>query len=366
MDLAGRKTPLYDRHVALGARMIEFAGYIMPVQYKGILEEHRTCRKTGGIFDLTHMGEFMVEGPGALETVENLVTNHVGDLVDGQIHYTPMCTDTAGIVDDLLVYKFNPEKFMMVVNAANLNKDWKWLETHNPGNAVLTNRSYEIALIAVQGRIAEPLLAPMTDLSLVNIPYYHFGSGKVIGLPAIVSRTGYTGEDGFEIYCENKHATAIWDALMEKGVPMGLAPVGLGARDTLRLEMKMCLYGNDIDETTNPLEAGLGWTVKLDKGHPFIGDHALLAIKQQGLTRKLVGFEVLGEGIVRHGMDCYTDSVRAGTVTSGTMSPSLNRVIGLAYLPKASSEVGTEFSVDIRSRMTKCVVVKTPFYKRDY
>lgn len=366
MEAEAKHTALYDRHVALGARMIPFAGYMMPVQYTGIIEEHIACRKTGGIFDLTHMGEFFVEGPGALETVESLVTNNVGALVDGQILYTPMLTESAGIVDDLLVYRFNSNKFMLVVNAANLAKDWAWLTSHNPGNAKLTNSSDAISLIAVQGRIAEKLVGMLTDLALANIKYYHFAEGKVLGTDCIVSRTGYTGEDGFEIYCANKDAVAIWDTLMEKGTPMALTPVGLGARDTLRMEMKLCLYGNDIDETTNPLEAAIGWTVKLDKGHGFNGDQALLRIKQQGLTRKLIGFEVLDKGVVRHGMDCYVNGMKVGHVTSGSLAPSLGKMLGMAYLPVENSAVDQQFEVELRGRMIKCVVVKTPFYKRDY
>ncbi|MFZ5434657.1 MAG: glycine cleavage system aminomethyltransferase GcvT [Calditrichota bacterium] len=362
-----KKTALTDTHRALGAKMVEFAGYEMPIQYVSIRNEHLRVRATVGVFDVSHMGEFFVTGPDREAFVDRLTVNNVKTLSVGQVQYSAMCLPHGGIVDDLLVYRF-PDKIMMVVNGANVKKDWDWVVSNKTGNVQLEDRTEEITLLAIQGRNAGEVIQPLTETKLSDIKYYWFMEGKVAGVPAIISRTGYTGEDGFELYFANKDAVTIWNALFNSGKKFEIEPIGLGARDSLRLEMKMCLYGNDIDETTHPLEAGLGWITKLDAGD-FIGRDKIVEFKQAGLKRKLVGIEVEGAGFPRHGYPLYAagdNSTVIGHVTSGTVSPSLNKGIALGYVPVNLSSIGTELQMDCRGRMFTAHVVKTPFYQRPY
>jgi aminomethyltransferase len=364
---AVKSTALTEIHRKLGAKMVEFAGYEMPVQYTSIRAEHLRVRSTVGVFDVSHMGEFYVTGPDREAFVDSVTVNDVKGLALGQVHYSCMCLPHGGIVDDLLVYRF-PEKYMLVVNASNHDKDWNWLNQNLKGNVQLTDHTDEITLLAVQGRDAVPLLQKLTDTKLSEIKYYWFAEGKIAGRPAIISRTGYTGEDGFEIYHANKDALTIWNALFETGKQYQIEPIGLGARDSLRLEMKMALYGNDIDETTNPLEAGLGWITKLNKGE-FVGKQALLDAKSAGLKRKLVGLEVEGAGFPRHGYSILSangGSQVIGVVTSGTVSPMLNKGIASGYVPTDLSAIGSEVKLDCHGRVFPARVVKTPFYQRPY
>jgi aminomethyltransferase len=361
-----KKTALTDIHRQLGAKMVEFAGFEMPVQYASIRAEHLRVRTTVGVFDVSHMGEFFVTGPDREAFVDHVTINDVKALSFGQVQYSAMCKPHGGIVDDLLVYRF-PDHIMLVVNASNMEKDFAWLMENKRGNVQLANRSDEITLLAVQGCKAYPLLKKLTETDLTQIKYYWFVEGKVAGAPAIISRTGYTGEDGFEIYFANRDAVTMWNALFEAGKEFDLEPIGLGARDSLRLEMKMCLYGNDIDETTHPLEAGLGWITKLNKGD-FIGREKILEAKQAGLKRKLVGMETGAGCFPRHGYAVLhkgTDK-NIGTVTSGTVSPCLNKGIAMGYVPVELSEIGSEVKVDCRGRVFPAHVVKTPFYQRPY
>jgi len=361
-----KKTALYEVHKQLGAKMVEFAGYWMPIQYRGIFEEHKRVRTTVGVFDVSHMGEFLFRGDSALDFLQFMTTNDVAKLHVHQAQYSTMCYENGGIVDDLIVYRL-PDGYMMVVNAANIKKDWTWLAEHRPDGVEMINRSEELSLIAVQGRYAEATLQKITDLDLSQIKYYWLDEGKVAGVDAVVSRTGYTGEDGFEVCVAREQTVPVWEAIFEAGAEYDIEPVGLGARDTLRLEMKYCLYGNDIDETTNPLEAGLGWIVKLKKGD-FIGRDALLRVKEEGLKRKLVGFEVEGRAFPRHGYKILdeTGRVELGYVTSGTFSPMLQKSIGMGYVSIDYAEVGTPLLVDVRGRRAKGQIVETPFYKRPY
>jgi aminomethyltransferase len=359
------KTALNEIHRELGAQLVEFAGYEMPLKYTSINEEHTTVRDKVGLFDLSHMGEFLLSGPKAAAFVDYLVTNRVANLEPGEIVYSPMCYPDGGIVDDLLIYRLAADELMLVVNAANIDKDWEWVREHLPAEGVeARNLSRETTLIAVQGPLAEEVLAAVTALDLSAIPFYGWVRGAVAGAPELlVSRTGYTGEDGFEIYLPNEHAETVWRALWPVNTDRGGAAIGLGARDTLRLEMKYCLYGNDIDKTTNPLEAGLKWTVKLKKDD-FIGKEALQRVKAEKVSRKLICFEMQERGIARHGAECYDEEGGAiGHVTSGTMSPSLGKAIGLAYLSRGHTKSGSGFLVDIRGKHRRAVVVKPPFYQ---
>ncbi len=357
-----QRTPLYELHRELGAKLIDFGGWEMPVQYAGILEEHRAVRERVGLFDVSHMGEFDVTGRDALAYLQWMTPNDVGKLADGRIHYTGFLTPQGTFVDDLLVYRRSPDDYLLVVNAGNTPKDFAWATEHARGDVRITDRSADYALIAVQGPKAAALLARVASPDPSDLPYYGFRDTKVCGAPALVSRTGYTGEDGFEVYCRPGDAPRLFRALLDEGKADGAAPCGLGARDTLRLEAKMALYGNDIDDTVTALEADLGWIVKMSKGD-FLGRDALAAQKQAGLTRKLVGFEMVDRGIARHGYPAKT-AAGPGLVTSGTHSPTLGRPIGLALLPTAATAVGTEFHVDIRGRDAAARVVPTPFYKR--
>ncbi len=357
-----KRTPLYDLHRELGAKLIDFGGWEMPVQYSGILEEHRAVRERVGLFDVSHMGEFDVTGKGALAYLQWMTPNDVAKLADGRIHYSAFLTEQGTFVDDLLVYRRAEDSYLLVVNAGNTPKDFAWATEHARGEVRIADRSSDYALIAVQGPKAAALLARVCAPDPSDLPYYGFRDTKVCGAAALVSRTGYTGEDGFEIYCRPEDASRLFRALLDEGRGEGAAPCGLGARDTLRLEAKMALYGNDIDDTVTALEADLGWIVKLSKGD-FLGRAALAAQKQAGLPRKLVGFEMVDRGIARHGYPTKTPA-GPGIVTSGTHSPTLGRPIGLALLPLAATAVGTGFHVDIRGRDAAARVVPTPFYKR--
>ncbi|HXG44832.1 MAG TPA: glycine cleavage system aminomethyltransferase GcvT [Gemmatimonadales bacterium] len=357
-----KRTPLYDVHLALGARMVPFAGWEMPVQYPtGILAEHRAVREAVGIFDVCHMGEFEVTGPDRNAFVNRITSNDVAVLEPGQVQYSCLLNERGTIVDDCTVYRFD-DKLMLVVNAANIEKDWAHVVAHKRGaNVRLRNISAEVGLLAVQGPAAEALVQAHTALPLGELGYYRFETGQVAGVDCFLSRTGYTGEDGFEIYCRAAAVGRLWEALAGPGKAQ---PVGLGARDTLRLEVGYALYGNDIDETVTPFEAGLGWITKLDKGCPFVGEEALKIQKLNGVRRKLVGFRVVGRGIPRPGYPVLVDGAPVDVVRSGTMSPSLGYGIGTTYLPVRLAAPGTRFQVEIRGERVEAEVVKRPFYTR--
>jgi aminomethyltransferase len=360
-----RKTPLNAAHRELGAKMVPFGGWEMPVEYSGLIAEHLAVRKAAGLFDVSHMGEFEIEGPGALRFLQRVTANNVAKLAPGRAQYSALPTPNGAPVDDVIVLRRGEQRFFLIVNAANVDKDFRWLESQGPEGCQLRNRSDELALLALQGPRSPEILQGLTALELSSIAYYHFAEAEVAGHPATVSRTGYTGEDGFEICVENDRADALWRRLLEAGREQGLVPAGLGARDTLRLEARMCLYGNDMDETTTLVEAGLGWIVSLDEAKgDFIGRSVLEAQKKNGAPRKLVGFEVTGRGIARHGYGVHLGGNAVGPVTSGTYAPFLQKNIGLCYLPTAQAAVGTEFDVDIRGRRVPARVVPTPFYKR--
>jgi aminomethyltransferase len=352
-----KQTPLHDRHVALGAKMVPFAGFDMPVSYPtGITAEHRAVRERVGLFDVSHMGEFEITGPDRNAFVQRVTCNDVGELAPGQAQYSGLLTKQGTFVDDCLVYRFQ-DKIMMVVNAANIEKDWQHVVDQKMGNVRLRNISDEVALIAVQGPGAEQLLAGMTTLGVAMIPYYEFADGQVAGVQCFVSRTGYTGEDGFELYCRADDAPKLWDALVPHA-----QPAGLGARDTLRLEAGLRLYGQDIDDTTTPFEAGLSFIVKLEKGASFTGQEALKRQKLEGLKRRLVGFKVAEERVVaRPGMPVLVNGAQVDTVRSGTMTPTVGAAIGTTYLPLASTKAGTRFEIDIRGRRVPADVVRMPF-----
>jgi aminomethyltransferase len=356
-----RRTPLYAVHVAAGARMVPFGGWEMPVQYAGILEEHRTVRRAVGLFDVSHMGEFEVTGPDALATLQTLTTNDVAAVGVGQVQYSLLCNPTGGIVDDLTVYRLADDRFVLTVNASNIDTDWAWVTGHSRPGARWRNISAETALLALQGPRAEALLAELTDVDVKSLRYYHFAEGAVAGTRALVSRTGYTGEDGFELYVAARDAERLWRALLDGGRPAGIAPIGLGARDTLRLEMRYVLYGNDIDQTTNPLEAGLGWVVKPAKGD-FIGREAIEKVRAAGIRRRLVGFEMAERAVPRHGYRITKDGHPIGVVTSGSYGPSVDRSIGVGYVETAHASVGSELAVEVRGRPQAARVVKTPFH----
>ena len=355
-----KRTPLHDIHVALGAKIVPFAGYEMPVQYPtGITAEHKAVRTGAGLFDVSHMGEFFVRGPGAIAFVNYVTTNDVARLDVGQVHYSTILNERGTIEDDCLVYR-RKDHLMMVVNASNAAKDLAHISRHMDGfDATIEDVSDEIALLALQGPHAERILSTLTETDLPAIGYYHFAEGNVAGREAIISRTGYTGEDGFELYLRNEDAEHVWRALIDTGE---VTPAGLGARDSLRLEMGMALYGNDIDDTTTPLEANLGWLVKLKKGD-FVGRDALVAQKEKGIDRKLVGFTTTERSFPRHGYPVKFAGREYGQVRSGTMSPSLEIPIGTCYLPAAAATEGTAFAISIRGKDVPATVVKMPFYK---
>lgn len=358
-----KNTPFTDFHIASGAKMAEFAGYNMPISYTGINDEHLCVRQKAGIFDVSHMGQFIVRGDGAAQLVQKISSNDVLKLEEGEVQYSCLMNHQGGITDDMLVYRLPGNAFMLVVNAANIEKDWNWLLNENHENAELIDISDRTALLAVQGPLAAQILQPLTKMNLSEMKYYTFEKGIFAGFENIlVSATGYTGAGGFEIYFDNENAAAIWDVIMEKGTPFGLQPAGLGARDTLRLEKGYCLYGNDIDDTTTPLEAGLSWITKLKTDLPFIGRSELLSQQQSGVARKLVGFEMVQKGIPRHHYpitDLQGNAI--GVVTSGTFSPSLQKAIGMGYVPTAFAKAGTTINIDIRGKLTEARVVKMPF-----
>ena len=356
------RTPLYDVHKQLGARLVEFGGWEMPVQYSSIIDEHLTVRSNVGIFDLSHMGEIELRGPNSLSLIQKLITNDAAKLVDGQVLYTPMCTEAGGIVDDLLVYRFSTDRYMLVVNASNIEKGLKWIHAHSETGIEIENRSDETALVALQGQSAPRCLQPLTDVDLTALGYYRFMEGEVAGIPTIISRTGYTGEIGFELYVEAKHSEDLWAAVYGATDAIDGKPIGLGARDTLRLEARLCLYGNDIDEMTTPLEAGLRWTVAFDKAD-FIGREALVRQDSEGIKRRLVGFQMLDRSIARTDHDVYHKDRHVGEVTSGAPAPSLKYNIGLTYLPIEISRINTRIEVEIRGRRHPAKVVRTPFYQ---
>jgi aminomethyltransferase len=359
-----KRTPLYEQHVALGARLVEFGGWEMPVQYGGIIEEHRAVRTHAGLFDVSHMGEFKVEGPDALAFLQHLVPNDVSRLAINQALYTQLCLPDGGTVDDLIIYHLADNHYMLVVNAANIDKDFAWVEQQAKNFTVqVTNQSDTTALLALQGPEAQAILQPMTAVDLSTVRYYHCEPGIVDGINCIISRTGYTGEDGFELYCAPADAPKLWSDLLAAGKDRGLLPAGLGARDTLRLEAGYCLYGHELDELTNPLEASLGWTVKLNKDE-FIGRDALLKVKEQGPKRKLIGIEMIERGVCRGGYTLYEDDQHIGTLTSGAPSPTLNKNIGMGYIEASHAVAGKTVYVDIRGKRTAALIVALPFYKR--
>lgn len=359
-----KKTPLNEVSRELGGKMVEFGGWDMPVQFSGIIDEHTAVRERAGLFDVSHMGEITFKGPQALELLQVLTCNDVSKMQDGRCQYNGLLYPTGGFVDDILVYRHAADDYLMVVNAANIDKDFEWiLGAVDERDVEVRNVSSEWAQLALQGPRAEETLSRLTDLDLPSIRYYRFATGKVDGVEAIVSRTGYTGEDGFEVYVAPSAAPQLFRRILEAGRDFDVLPCGLGARDTLRLEAKMALYGNDIDHSTTPYEADLGWIVKLDKGD-FHGRDVLAREKEEGVRRKLVGFEMIDRGIARHGYPVVSSGEEIGIVTSGTHSPTLKKAIGLAYLPVDKAAEGTEFSIEIRGKETRAKVVPTPFYKR--
>ncbi len=360
-----KRTPLYECHVEAGGRIVPFAGWEMPVQYTGVMDEHRAVRGAVGLFDVSHMGEIEVTGRRALDFLQFVTCNDVSKLTEGRAQYNGLMTPRGTFVDDLLVHKMGEDRYLLVVNAANKDKDYAYLCAQAPAfpGVDVSDRSPDWAQIAIQGPRAAEVLQPLTDEDLAAIKYYRFVEGAVAGARAILARTGYTGEDGFEVYLAPDQAPSLWRRLLEIGADAGLVPCGLGARDTLRFEASMPLYGNDIDDTTTPFEAGLGWIVKLDKG-PFLGRDVLARQKDEGVARKLVGLEMRGRGIARHGYPIVAGGQEVGHVTSGTFAPTLGRALAMGYVPVESSAEGTELEVEIREQMVPAVVAATPFYRR--
>ncbi|MFC1785524.1 glycine cleavage system aminomethyltransferase GcvT [Candidatus Neomarinimicrobiota bacterium] len=355
-----KRTSLFYKHEALGAKLVPFAGFEMPLHYEGVIKEHLAVRTTAGVFDVSHMGEFIVKGKNAEKFLNFVTINDVSKIEIGQAQYSAMCYDDGGIIDDLLIYRYK-DYYMLVVNAANIEKDLNWLKEHLFDGVTIENRSDEIGLIAVQGPKSRDILSKISKQNIINLPFYYFIEGKVADCDGTIARTGYTGELGFEIYGNNDDIPKIWDALFNIGKPMGLVPTGLAARDTLRLEMKYCLYGNDIDSTTDPNEAGLGWITKVDKKN-FIGREAIIDRKEK-MTRRLVCIEMLDKAIPRQGYEIYVNDEKIGYFTSGGQSPSLQKGIGLAYINSPHTKSGTEIEVEIRGKRKKAVIVKPPFYK---
>ncbi len=359
-----KSTALTDTHVALGAKMVPFAGYNMPVSYAGLNEEHATVRNGVGVFDVSHMGEFILKGPHALDLIQKVTSNDAAVLTDGKAQYSCLPNADGGIVDDLLVYRIDSQSYLLVVNASNIEKDWNWIKKHDTWGVDMKNISEDTSLLAVQGPKAMDALQKLTDIKLADIPYYSFVKGKFNGIDNIViSNTGYTGAGGFELYFDNKHAQAMWDGIFKAGEEFGIKPIGLGARDTLRLEMGFCLYGNDIDDTTSPIEAGLGWITKFNKD--FTNKVNIEQHKLQGVTKKLVGFEMIDRGIPRHDYPIADASgAIIGKVTSGTQSPTLNKAIGLGYVKTEFSKADSEIFIIIRDKAIKAKVCKIPFLKK--
>ena len=360
-----KKTPLNARHRSLGARMVEFGGWDMPVEYSSLADEHLAVRTRAGLFDVSHMGQIEIAGKDALKAVQHITSNDASRLAVHQAHYSALTTPEGTFVDDVLTYKLADDHFMLVVNASNIIKDYTWINEHiaGAGDAAAVNTSSRYALLALQGPAARDVLQTLTAVNLSEIKYYWFTTGEVAAVRATISRTGYTGEDGFEVFVPPAQAERVWDGILAAGKDAGVVPAGLGARDTLRLEAAMRLYGNDMDETTTVLEADLGWIVGWKKDE-FIGADVLRRQKAEGTPRKLVGFEILERGIARHGHDVYLNGEKAGLVTSGTQTPFLKKAIGRAYLPSNRTAPGTEFEVDVRGRRLRAQVVPLPFYKR--
>ncbi|WP_339662114.1 glycine cleavage system aminomethyltransferase GcvT [Croceibacter atlanticus] len=358
-----KNTALTSIHEALGAKMVPFAGYNMPVSYEGVTIEHETVRKDVGVFDVSHMGEFLISGPNALELIQKVSTNDASKLTDGKAQYSCLTNTEGGIVDDLIIYCLNPEKYLLVVNASNIEKDWDWISMHNSMEADMKDLSSEYSLLAIQGPKAVEAMQSLSPYDLSSIKFYNFVVEEFAGIEnVIISATGYTGSGGFEIYCKNSEVEQVWNNVLEAGKEFGIKPIGLAARDTLRLEMGYCLYGNDIDDTTSPLEAGLGWITKFTKD--FINSDALKAQKAEGPQRKLIAFEIEDRGIPRQGYDIVDEAGNTiGIVTSGTMSPSLNKGIGLGYVPSNMSGFGEPIYIQIRKKAVKATIVKLPFYK---
>ena len=360
-----KNTALTDTHVRLGAKMVPFAGYNMPVQYEGVNIEHETVRENLGVFDVSHMGEFFITGPTAMDLIQYVTTNDVSTMTPGRAQYNCMPNGNGGIVDDLIVYMIEENKYLLVVNASNIEKDWNWISQHNSFDAEMCDLSDEYSLLAIQGPMAVDAMQSLTSLNLAGIKYYHFEVGPFAGIEnVIISATGYTGSGGFEIYCKNGEVKQIWDKVLEAGASYGIKPIGLAARDTLRLEMGFCLYGNDIDDSTSPLEAGLGWITKLNKG-TFIDRERLAAQKEAGVKEKLVGFELIDRGIPRHDYPIVdSEGKKIGRVTSGTMAPTVKKAIGLGYVAKEYAGVDSDIFIEVRNKRLKAKVVKPPFYKK--
>jgi aminomethyltransferase len=361
-----KKTPLNEVHRALGGKMVDFGGWDMPVQYPaGVIAEHLATREKAGLFDVSHMGEIHVDGPDAIAFVNSITTNDVANLVDGQAHYSALTNERGGVVDDLLVYRFGENKLFLVVNAGTQDKDWEWISTkRGEFNVDLRHASVDFCQIAIQGPKATGILQKLTETDLSTIKYYHFTTGEVDGVPSIISRTGYTGEDGFEVYADADKAVQLWNKMMETGKDEGILPCGLAARNTLRLEAAMSLYEHELADDISPLEANLGWICKLGKGN-FIGKDVLVKQKEQGLDRKLVGFEMTEPGIARDGFPVFIDGEKLGYVSSGSPAPFLKKNIGLAFVPTEFSRIGQELKIEVRGKLLSAKIVPTPFYKRE-
>lgn len=358
-----KRTPLYNAHLAAGAKMVEFGGWLMPVQYEGILKEHQTVRSAAGLFDVSHMGEIEITGPGAKELIQKLVTNDIGRLKPGCALYSPMCNPQGGTVDDLLVYQLEDDQFLLVVNASNITKDYDWIISQ-AGSVSVKDVSEITCQLALQGPQAIKVLQKLTAIKLEEIKYFNFVYGQVEGIQCLISRTGYTGEDGFELYFPAEHSETLWRAILAAGQVEGVKPVGLGARDTLRFEACLALYGHELTDEISPLKAGLGWTVKFNKSD-FIGKEALLQEKEAGLTHKLVGIEMLDRGIPRQGYPLYKDGQQIGWITSGSFAPTLEKNLGLGYVLTEWSQLGTTLEVMVRNKPLKAQIVQKPFYKRE-
>jgi aminomethyltransferase len=359
-----KNTALTEKHIALGAKLVPFAGYNMPVQYEGVNAEHETVRNGVGVFDVSHMGEFLLTGPDALDLIQRVTTNDASTLTIGRAQYSCLPNGQGGIVDDLIIYRMKEEQYLLVVNASNIEKDWNWISSHNTKNVEMRNLSDDYSLLAIQGPKAIEAMQALTSVDLSAIKYYHFEVGPFAGIEhVIISATGYTGSGGFEIYCKNSEAEQLWDKVFEAGAGYGIKPIGLAARDTLRLEMGFCLYGNDIDDTTSPIEAGLGWITKFTKD--FTDSDRLKKQKEEGVSRKLIAFEMIDRGIPRHDYPIQdANGTVIGKVTSGTMSPSMKIAIGLGYVTTEFSQPDSEIYINIRDKGLKAKVVKLPFYKK--
>ncbi|WP_428908132.1 glycine cleavage system aminomethyltransferase GcvT [Niallia sp. Krafla_26] len=362
-----KRTPLFETYKKYGAKVIDFGGWELPVQFTSIIEEHEAVRQAAGLFDVSHMGEFIIEGKDAESIINKLGTNDVSTIHTNQAQYTVLCYQDGGTVDDLIVYKLADEKYMLVPNAANIEKDYTWIKEHIKGDVTLRNISGEVAQLAIQGPKAESILQKLTDIDLSQIAFYRFAQQVTVSgiTDVLISRTGYTGEDGFELYLASNQVVELWDKLLEVGKEDGLKPCGLGARDTLRLEARLALYGQELSKDISPLEAGIGFAVKVNKESDFLGKEALTKQKEEGVKRRIVGIEVTGRGIPRTGYKVFSeDDEEIGVVTSGTQSPTLKKSIGLALLSAEQTKIGTELKIEIRNKLIDAVVVKTPFYKR--